>query len=124
MQNDFRRTIYILELLAFYVQRDKKIDKNRLIALISNLGKKDIDIGIFQAVDSVFNNYNLDCQDFLNNYYADSNFVPYLIHENIVRYIDKNTKNTYGEKLDLCIEYYESFLGSQKLKNKLLVIGI
>ena len=67
----------------------------------------------------MFNNYNLDCQDFLNNYYADSNFVPYLIHENIVKYIDKNTKNTYGEKLDLCIEYYESFLGSQKLKNKL-----
>ena len=84
-QNDFRRTIYILELLAFYVQKDNKIDKKRLIAIISNLGQKDIDIGLFQAVDNVFNTYNLDCNDLLCNYYADSNFVPYLIQENIIK---------------------------------------
>ncbi len=118
-QNDFRRTIYILELLAFYVQKDMKIDKNRLISLVSNLGQKDIDIGLFQAVDNIFNNYNLDCNDYLANYYADSNFVPYLVQENIIKFIDKNTNNTFSEKLDLCIEYYESFMISQKMKGKL-----
>jgi len=118
-QNDFRRCIYILELLAFYVQKDKKINKSKLISLVSNLGKKDVDIGIFQAVDNIFNTYNLDCDDYLANYYTDSNFVPYLIHENIVNYIDKNTNNTYSEKLDLCIEYYEYFIASQKIKAKL-----
>ena len=45
---------------------DNKIDKNRLIAIISNLGQKDIDIGLFQAVDNVFNTYNLDCNDFFD----------------------------------------------------------
>ena len=48
--------------------------------------------GLLQAVDNVFNTYNLDCNDFLCNYYADSNFVPYLIQENIIKFIDKRHK--------------------------------
>lgn len=118
-QSDFRRTIYILELLSVYVRKDKTINKNKLISLINSLGKKDIDIGLFEAVDNIFNSYNLNCKDFLSNYYADSNFVPYLIQENFIKYLDKNTNNTFAEKLDLSIEFYEYFIASQKMKNKL-----
>tara|TARA_B100000963_G_C22627215_1_gene672976 strand:+ start:266 stop:1717 length:1452 start_codon:yes stop_codon:yes gene_type:complete len=116
-QSDFRRTVYVLELLAGHVSDGKEITNSELINIIDKLGSKDIDLGLFQAVDIVFNDRTAKIDELLTCYYADQVFVPSLIHENFMNYIDYNTNNTYSEKLDLCIEFYNYYIDSQQIKS-------
>ena len=99
--------------------KDNKICKKRLLNLIQNLGSKDIDMGIFQAIDKVFNDKEATIEDLLNCYYVDQVFVPALIHENIIDFIDKNSINNYSDKLDLCLEYYDNYITSQIIKKNM-----
>lgn len=117
-QNDFRRTIYVLE----YLNKIKyKLNKNpeTFLKSLENIGYKEIDIGIYDAVNSVLFSKNLKMSESLDYYYADQNFVPYLIFENFLRFIDKNLKLNYADKLTLAINYYDFFIDSQKLRAKL-----
>ncbi len=118
-QYDHRRTIYIMETLAIHIRNNNNqpINSNSIIKLINNLGSKDIDVDIITAVDNTFNRFDLDYDELLINYEADANFVPFIIHENFINFIDKNTNNTFNEKIDLCLEYYDNLTNSQLFKN-------
>tara|TARA_B100000925_G_scaffold285373_1_gene261619 strand:+ start:599 stop:2011 length:1413 start_codon:yes stop_codon:yes gene_type:complete len=117
-QYDFRRTIYIMEFISSFV-KNNKINNDSLIKLLDNIGNKDIDLPLFDAVDNVLNNSDLKYDELLHNFDSDQNFVPFIIHENFIDFIDKNTNNNYIEKLDLCLEYYENLTKSQIIKNSL-----
>lgn len=116
-QSDFRRTVYVLELISGFIKRGEKIDAAKIINTINGLGSKDIDLGLFQAVDIVLNDQTATINDLMNCYYADQVFVPSLIHENFMNYIDANTLNTYSEKLDMCIEFYDYYIAGQEIKS-------
>ena len=88
-----------------------------IIHFIKSLGTKDIDIGLYEGVESVFNDNTLEYEDLLNIYHTDTNSVPFLIHENFINYIDKNTNNKLNQKIDICIEYYDNFIDSLILKS-------
>lgn len=121
-QCDFRRAIYILEYLSSFIKEQKsdiKLNNNDLLKLLSNIGLKNIETGIFESVNNIFLNYDLTLSEIMHNFYSDQNFVPFIIHENFVNFIDRNTNNTYSEKLDLCIEYYDNLTQSQIIKNSL-----
>lgn len=117
-QSDFRRTIYIMEYL-FNFTKKQKIDSNNLITILKGIGSKDIENPLFEAVDNIFTNANMNYDEIIHNYESDQNFVPFIIHENFIDYIDKNTKNNYSEKLDLCLEYYGNLSKSQVIKNSI-----
>jgi len=113
-QNDNRRALYLLEQIAISKQANAEHD---VYDLVQNLGSKDIDIGLFDAIKEIFNSRKVDINKLLQCFEVDQNFVPFLIHENFVNYIDKNTHNSYSEKLDISLEYYDSLLTSQIFKN-------
>ena len=97
-QYDFRRTIYIMEFISSFV-KNNKINNDSLIKLLDNIGNKDIDLPLFDAVDNVLNNSDLKYDELLHNFDSDQNFVPFIIHENFIDFIDKNTNNNYIEKI-------------------------
>ena len=101
------------------VVRAKKFNLNTYKQFLDSLGSKDIDLGVFESVSNILMNNNCSFNDLLNNFGSDQNFVPFIIHENFIEYIEKNTKNTYNEKLDLCLEYYDNLSKSQIIKNNL-----
>ena len=115
-QNDNRRAIYLLEQVAISRQANSEHD---VYDLAQNLGSKDIDIGLFDAIKEIFTNRKADINKLLQCYEVDQNFVPFLIHENFINFIDKNTFNNYGEKLDICLEYYDNLLDSQVFKSNI-----
>uniref|UniRef100_A0A6C0JES6 AAA+ ATPase domain-containing protein n=1 Tax=viral metagenome TaxID=1070528 RepID=A0A6C0JES6_9ZZZZ len=117
-QSDFRRSIYLLEHLHSF-NKEEKLNTNKVLSLLKEVGFKDIDLGLFEAVNNVFLNYDQNIEQVLSNFYADQNFVPFLVHENFIEFIDRNTNNTYEEKLDLCLDYYENLTNSQVIKNNL-----
>jgi replication factor C subunit 1 len=116
-QNDFRRTIYILELLSN--NKFNNTNNNEILEKIKNLGDKDIDIGVYEAVNNVMFNKKISMQESLNLYNADQNFVPYIIYENFLKFVDKNIRISYKEKLNLSISYYETFIDAQQLRTKI-----
>ncbi len=122
-QSDNRRAIYIMEQLSLHLIgpdfkiNPSKINTSHILKLIQNIGSKDYDIELYQAVNNIFTKNDLTTNDILLNFEADSNYVPFIIHENFIRYIDKNTNNTYMEKIDMCINYYDSLIQSQLYKS-------
>ena len=105
-----------MEHLASYM-RDHKLDNKTVLDLINKLGLKDIDIHISEAVDNIFLNYNMTAEELIRCYYADQNFIPFIVHENFITFINNNTHNTYSEKIDICMEYYDSLMDSQVIKS-------
>lgn len=118
-QYDFRRTVYVLEILSGFIKKGEEIDSSKIIKTIEGLGNKDIDLGLFQAVEIVLNDQTATIKDLVNCYYTDQVFVPSLIHENFINYIDQNTLNTYSEKLDMCIDFYKHYVAGQEIKSDL-----
>ena len=118
-QNDLRRTIYILEYLSTFIRKKEKISNKDVIDIINNIGHKDMDIGLYQAIKNVFFVYDNTIDTLINSYNADTNFVPFIIHENFINFIDKNTNCSYSEKLDVCIKYYDYLTDSQIFKNQI-----
>ena len=116
-QYDFRQTLYITELLASYISDNNK-STNDILNYIKKLGMKDKDIDIYTGVHSVFNDYDESIDNLLNIYNVDVTFIPFLIHENFINYVDKNSNNSYTQKLDVCIEYYDNLINSLIIKNK------
>ena len=121
-QYDYRRTIYVIELTASFIKDKKNYTTNDIIHFIKSLGTKDIDIGLYEGVESVFNDNTLEYEDLLNIYHTDTNSVPFLIHENFINYVDKNSNNSYTQKLDVCIEYYDNLINSCADINLLITV--
>ena len=63
------------------------------------------------------NDTTLEYDELINIYHTDTNAVPFLIHENFVTYIDKNTNCKLTEKFDVCIDYYNNLIDSLILKS-------
>ena len=117
-QNDLRRSVYILEYISGI--KNKSSTKNaELLRIIQNLGSKDMDIDLYSAINKIYFDYNQDISELVQNYQADQTFVPYIIHENFIDFIDKNTHGTYSEKLDNCINYYKNLTDSQLFRNNM-----
>jgi DNA polymerase III delta prime subunit len=124
-QSDFRRAIYLLDYISGYRYNTNSngthinLCETDILSTIDNIGSKDIDVELFNAVDNIFTKYNMTIPEILNNFDADVNFIPFILHENFIQFVDKNTLNTYSEKLDICMEYYDSLLESQVIRNDL-----
>lgn len=116
-QNDLRRSIYILEYISGFTK--KNISQSELLKLVQNIGTKDMDIELYEAINKLYFDYNSNMSEVLLNYQADQTFVPYIIHENFINFIDKNTYNSYEELLDCSIRYYELLTDSQLFRNNM-----
>lgn len=117
-QNDLRRSVYILEYISGFKNK-LSTTNSELIRIIQNLGSKDMDTDLYTAVNKIYFDYNQDISELLKNYHADQTFVPYIIHENFIEFIDKNTHGTYSDKLDNCINYYKNLTDSQIFRNNM-----
>ena len=118
-QNDLRRTITIMEYVGgFVIKNNRKISNTEIIKFINKLGNKDMDIGLYESINTIFFSYDSTNELLLQCYHADQNFVPFIIHENFINFVDKNTNNTYEEKLDKCISYYDYLTTSQMFKER------
>lgn len=115
-QSDIRRTIYIMQNLESNM-RNNKLDNKSLLEIIDKIGLKDVDIHITQAIDNIFLNHTISVEELIQCYYADQNFIPFIVHENFITFINNNTHNNMSEKIDLCLEYYNSLIQSQMIKN-------
>lgn len=113
-QNDFRRCIYLLEYLSSFIR--KGICNMQLIKILDTMAHKEINNTLNNSVHNILYDHNLNMEDILYNYRTDMNFIPFIIHENFINYIECNTQNTYSGKLDLCIEYYSKLIDSQIYK--------
>lgn len=116
-QNDLRRTVYILEYISGFTK--KNVSQGELLKLVQNIGTKDMDIELYEAINKIYFDYSMDLSEILLNYQADHTFVPYIIHENFINFIDKNTHNSYEELLDCSIKYYELLTDSQLFRNNM-----
>ena len=117
-QNDLRRAINVMEYLGGFILKNKDVTNSDLIKFINKLGNKDMDIGLYEAINTVYFSYDEPHEKLLQCYHTDQNFVPFIIHENFINFIDINTNDTYETKLDNCIKYYDYLSTSQMFKNK------
>jgi len=117
-QNDLRRTINILEYVAGFIKTKGDVTSSQIIAFINKIGNKDVDVGLFEAINTVFFTEDSSIESLLQCYNTDQNFIPFIIHENFVDFVDKNTNNNYESKLDICIEYYDNLTASQMFKDR------
>ena len=78
-----------------------------------------MDIELYEAINKLYFDYSMDLSEILLNYQADQTFVPYIIHENFINFIDKNTHNSYEELLDCSINYYDLLTDSQLFRNNM-----
>ena len=117
-QNDLRRTINIIEYVGGYVLKNKNVGNSDIIKFINKLGSKDMDIGLFEAINTVFFSYEESDDILLNCYHTDQNFVPFIIHENFISFIDNNTNEKYEDKIDICLSYYDFLTTSQLFKDR------
>ena len=88
-QNDIRRLIYILQELH------KKYGTNKITLddvneLYTAYSKKNVDIGLFQAVNKLLSNNKLTIQDTLDLFEIDKNLVPLMLYENYLAFTKKS----------------------------------
>lgn len=118
-QSDLRRTITIMEYIGgFIIKNNRKSSTNDIIKFINKLGNKDMDIGLYESINTIFFSYDSGNELLLQCYHADQNFVPFIVHENFINFIDKNTNDSYEDKLNNCINYYDYLTTSQMFKDR------
>ena len=119
-QNDLRRAINLMEYIGGHVvQNNKELTNSDIIKFIDKLGNKDMDIGLYEAINTVFFSHDASHEVLLKCYHTDQNFVPFIIHENFINFLDSNTNNSYETNLDNCIKYYDYLTISQIFKGKM-----
>lgn len=118
-QGDLRRSVYLLEYLSNFIKKEPDMSGTKLLELINNLGSKDMDVGLTEAIRNIFYVYDNSLETILQGYYSETNFVPFIVHENFINFIDKNTNETYESKLDICSSYYDKLIGAQVFKNNM-----
>jgi replication factor C subunit 1 len=116
-QMDIRRTINILENIKIYF-KNAKITLKDINRVIKSFGHKDIDVGLYTAINNIFGN-NISINDSLINFQSDKVFVPMLIHENFNKQIRNNFKNSQIEKLDSMYQYYNFITDANIIENEL-----
>lgn len=115
-QMDLRRTINILENIKLYFNNNE-IKPSDISKIIKSFGNKDIDVGLYTAINNIFDT-KLSIDNSLINYQADKVFVPMLVHENIDKQVRLNYNNTDIEKLDALYEYYDYITNGNIVENE------
>jgi len=106
-QNDFRRLICILEYLHITPKKDFN-NINYLENVLECYDNKNVDIGVYQIVEKMLNNYSgLDST--LSLYDNDRNLISMLLLENFPNYIINNTKVSDQKKLEVISKLYTQF---------------
>mgnify|MGYP003705803077 CR=1 FL=1 len=116
-QMDLRRTITILENIKIYFHNNT-ITLKTMNKVIKSFGEKDIDIGLYTAINNVFDT-KLTIDSAIKSYQADKVFVPMLIHENINKQIRNNYKNSNLEKINAMYKYYDFITDANVIENDL-----
>jgi DNA polymerase III delta prime subunit len=117
-QNDLRRTINLIEYIAGFIKTNENANTSQLIEFINKIGNKDMDRGLFEAINTIFFTQDSSVETLLQCYHTDQNFIPFIVHENFINFVDKNTNNNYEAKLDICIQYYDNLTASQMFRDK------
>lgn len=116
-QNDHRRTVYVLDQL----QRNatSAMRPQDILTFTQHIGSKDIDIDLFDAIQRIFTSSSDSVDEMLRCFESDHHFVPFLVHENFIPFVEANVVAPTTEKIDLCLDYYESLMNSQLFKEEL-----
>lgn len=96
-QYDIRRLIYILQDL-YYIYNKKTITKIMVKEYFNNSNKKNIEVGLFDAVHKLFYEEN-NINDIITLYMNEKSKLPLMIHENYYKCILKSNKSK-KEKLE------------------------
>lgn len=116
-QMDLRRTINILENIKMYF-KNNKITVKDINKVIKTFGTKDINVGLYTAINNIFGK-KMSPNDSLINFQSDKVFVPMLVHENFNKQIRNNFKNSQIEKLDAMYQYYNLISDANIIENEL-----
>ena len=117
-QNDYRRTLYILENIKLYY-KDKELNKEDYKAICDIFITKDISLDLNNSYNSIMKD-PLDI-DTINFYYTQNMpKLPFLVHENIVKNINKNSLSSSDKNLTIVKKYYENLCDAYKIQTKIL----
>ena len=94
-QFDIRRLINLLQELSFHY---KHIDENNINLFIEKSKFKNIDTGLFDATNSILNNY-LDYETIIKLYEFEKVLLPLMIHENYIKKILYKNKDDWSSIL-------------------------
>lgn len=104
-QNDIRRLINILQEYSYCF---KEITNKNIDDFINNSLKKNIDIGLYESVIQLINNYN-DYDDIFQLYESEKVLLPLMIHENYFKKtFSKENKIDFNEQLEQAINISDS----------------
>lgn len=115
-QNDYRRSIILLEDIASFVSNNV-YDKKKIIDKIYSCGNKDVDETIYTCTNNTFTeNKTIDQLGNIYNKYNKS--FMFLTHANSINVIDTCCLGNYKKKLEISIKYYKDFLLSNMFLKK------
>lgn len=110
-QKDIRRAIYLLETIKINMGIDY-ITCNDIENFKIFFGNKNIETGLYQAVNNIYNLKDLSIDNCLENFDVDKVFVPLLVHENILDRIDSDKSIDYNTKKYKVIYFYNNLIDS------------
>lgn len=94
-----------LDVIGIYMKQHKKFSLHKIKKLLKQ-NLNDLDIDIYQSTYNLFNN-KLDANECSHIMSKDTKYILLLIHQNIIQYLQFNTKNTFNNKLQLLLYIYE-----------------
>ena len=99
-QGDLRRLMHIMKDL-YCSYKLSMIDSKIINEYIQNSKMKEMDIGLFESSEIIFNNYN-NIDDIMVLYEMEKIKLPLTVHQHYMESIlSKNSKNSKEEKLDI-----------------------
>lgn len=99
-QGDLRRLINIIKDIH-YSYKSELIDLKIINEYIQNSKMKEMDIGLFESSEIIFNNFN-NINDILTLYEMEKIKLPLTVHQHYLEYIlSKDCKNDTNYKLDI-----------------------
>ena len=116
-QNDLRRLVNILEYL--YGHENNNVTLENINDLLNNFDKKDVDTFVFNSVDKILGNYNIEENTFL--FESDKNIISLLLYENFLGEIIFNRKGDYKLKMECIKDTFSYFSESDMFDNNILL---
>ena len=114
-QMDFRRIIVLMEYLFNY---NDTLVEDKLINIIENYDKKNIDYTSYESTDKILNNYYKDYSDIVDK---DKSNIGYLLYENFHNFIIYNKKCSEKKKIEVIASIYNIFNLSDILDKKIYI---
>ena len=102
---NFRLIQNHLDIIGIYLKKNKKFSLKKIICLLKK-NEIDIDIDIYQGTYNICNE-SLDPDTCSYIMSKDTKYNLFLLHKNIIHYIQYNTKNTFHNKITNVLYLYE-----------------